>query len=490
MTNANAIHVTRDRTILRPDQSRVLLRPFSPGDSQRIAGIVARIMSLPEERVGVLLNEISAEFSQRHQQIRRLFLERFEQVREMLSTNGELSEQRRLLIGSYFLAEYSLESAALFNPSIVPHPDQTGLPTGSLRFILSLRATGEGHISSITFRTGIIHPDHRIEVSTPTGFLTEPRQVPNPLYEKGLFSRKLIELGLNREFTRRVMDKLGDSFALEELRAGLRAEKLRGPDGTGMAQEDQNEAKGIWMLARSNYEVQFQPEQQLSERILFPATPSQRNGIEDARFVCFKNKDATHTYYATFTAYDGKVVMPELVETSDFLRFRFISLNGPAAQNKGMALFPRKINGLFAMLSRQDNENIYLMFSENLHFWNEHTVLLKPTFSWELVQLGNCGSPIETDAGWLVLSHGVGPMRKYCIGAFLLDRDDPGKVIGRLREPLLKPNQDEREGYVPNVLYTCGALLHNGELIIPYGLADHATGFATVPLAEVLAAMN
>ena len=244
------------------------------------------------------------------------------------------------------------------------------------------------------------------------------------------------------------------------------------------------------MLARSNYEVQFQPEQELSERILFPATPSQRNGIEDARFVCFQNDDGTQIYYATFTAYDGRVVVPELVETSDFLRFRFITLNGPAAENKGMALFPRKINGLYAMLSRQDNENIYLMFSDNVHFWNERQVLLKPAFPWELVQLGNCGSPIETDAGWLVLSHGVGPMRKYCIGAFLLDRDDPAKVIGRLREPLLKPNQNEREGYVPNVVYTCGALVHNGELIIPYGLADHATGFATVPLAEVLAAME
>jgi predicted GH43/DUF377 family glycosyl hydrolase len=450
--------------------------------------IIARIMSLPEDRVGPMLKEICAEFSQRHQTIRNLFLERFEQVSELMPADDNLSEQRRLLIGSYFLAEYSLESAALFNPSIVPHPDQTDLPSGALRFILSLRATGEGHISSVTFRTGIIYPDQRIEVATPTGFLTEPRQVPHPLYEKELFARKLFEVGLNSDFTRRVMHKLGESFSLAELRASLQAEQFRHPDG--MAQEDQMAAQGIWMLARSNYEVQFQPEQELSERVLFPATPSQRNGIEDARFVRFQNEDGTHVYYATFTAYDGRVVVPELVETSYFLRFRFISLNGPAAENKGMALFPRKINGLYAMLSRQDNENIYLMFSDNVHFWNERQVLLKPIFPWELVQLGNCGSPIETDAGWLVLSHGVGPMRKYCIGAFLLDRNDPSKVIGRLREPLLKPNEDEREGYVPNVVYTCGALVHNGVLIIPYGLADHATGFATVPLAEVLAAMQ
>jgi predicted GH43/DUF377 family glycosyl hydrolase len=482
-----SIHLKRTPTILKPDQSRVLLRPFTPGDSERVGAIVDRIMLLPEDQVGALVDGISAEFSQRHRKIRNVFRERSEQV-HALPADGEISEQRRLLIGSYFLAEYSLESAALFNPSMVPHPDQTGLPSGALRFILSLRATGEGHISSITFRAGIIHPDRRIEVLSTTGFLTEPRQIPNPRYEKALFARKLSELGLTGEFSRQVMNKLGESFALEELRASLQAEQFRLPDG--MSQQDQDEAQGIWMLARSNYEVQFQPEQQLCERILFPATPSQRNGIEDARFVCFRNDDGTHVYYATFTAYDGRVIVPELVETSDFFHFRFITLNGPAAENKGMALFPRKIGGLYAMLSRQDNENIHLMFSDNVHFWNERRVLLKPAFPWELVQLGNCGSPIETDAGWLVLSHGVGPMRKYCIGAFLLDRDDPAKVIGRLREPLLQPNRNEREGYVPNVVYTCGALLHNGELVIPYGLADHATGFATVPVSEVLAAMD
>jgi len=483
------INVTRTSVVLKPDQSRVLLRSFSPGDPERIGRIVARIISLPEDRVGPLLEEVLTELSQRHQQVRELFLERFAQVRELLLTDEQLSEQRQLLIGAYLVSEYSVESAALFNPSIVPHPDQSDLPPGALRFVLSLRATGEGHISSISFRAGIIHADHRIEVPAPSGFLTEPRQIPNRLYEKAQFARKLSELGLACEFTRVVMHKLGESFALKELRANLDAEISRRRAVDGFMQEDENVASGIWMLARSNYEVQFQKQQLLCERILFPATPSQRNGIEDARFVCFRNDDGTHVYYATFTAFDGKVVVPELVETADFLRFRFITLNGPAAENKGMALFPRKINGLHAMLSRQDNENIYLMFSDNVHFWYERQVLLKPTFPWELVQLGNCGSPIETEAGWLVLSHGVGPMRRYCIGAFLLDRDDPSKVIGRLREPLLQPNQNERKGYVPNVVYTCGALVHRGELIIPYGLADHATGFATVPLDQVLAAM-
>jgi predicted GH43/DUF377 family glycosyl hydrolase len=486
--HSKSVHIVRTPLILAPDQSRVLLRPFVPGTHEKIARIVANIMELPEERVGELLHEVCAEFSGRHQDIGVTFLERFDQVWKSLHRAEDLSEARRKLIGSYFLAEYSLESAALFNPSIVPHPDQRDLPAGALRIVLSLRATGEGHISSITFRTGVVHPDGEIEVFAPTGYLAEPRQIPNPHYEKALFLRKLGEMGLAGEFSRQLMERLGESFSLEELRAALSAEK--GSHTGGMSRADVHESKGMWTLARSNYEVQFRTDQDLSERVLFPATPSQRNGIEDARFVRFENEDGTFIYYATFTAYDGRAIMPELVETEDFLRFCFISLNGPAAQNKGMALFPRKIDGRYAMLSRQDNENIYLMFSENVHFWNDRVLLLKPAYPWELVQIGNCGSPIETEAGWLVLSHGVGPVRKYCIGAFLLDLNDPRKVIGRLREPLIKPSRGEREGYVPNVVYTCGALLHQGELIIPFGLADYATGFATVKLDEVLAAME
>jgi len=488
------IPITRLSTILAPDQTRVLLRPFVPGGAQRIAGILERIMALPEETVMELLDQVSAEFSKRHQDTCALYRERFGQIRDMLPTAAKISEARQLLIGSYFMAEYSLESAALFNPSIVPHPDQTDLPVGALRFVLSLRATGEGHISSITFRTGVIHVDHTIEVSTPTGFISEPRQVPNPSYETALFSRKLSDMGLTREFTRRVMGKLGESFSLEDLRDGLKAEEFLLPDGMIqadlMAQADRDEAKRIWILARSNYEVQFRADQQLSERVLFPATPAQSNGIEDARFVYFRNDDGSYVYYATFTAYDGRAITSQLVETSDFLRFRFITLNGAAVENKGMALFPRKINGRYAMLSRQDGENISLMYSDNVHFWTERRLLIAPKYPWEMIQLGNCGSPIETDAGWLVLSHGVGAVRKYSIGAFLLDRNDPGNVIGRLKEPLIQPNESEREGYVPNVVYTCGSLVRDGQLIIPYGLADHATGFAIAPLDRVLAAME
>jgi predicted GH43/DUF377 family glycosyl hydrolase len=487
---ALAIPLARSTTILRPDPSRVLLRQFDPGDAQRIRGIIERILAVPEEMIGPLLDRVYADFAQRHLNLEQRFLNRFEQVKTLLPARAECSFPRRLLIGSYFLAEYALESAALFSPSMVPHPDQTGLPEGSMRFVLSLRATGEGHISSITFRSGTVHRNLRIEVDTAKGLLTEPQQVANTLYERPLFQRKLWELGLESDFSSRVLARLEISFALDRLHDALQVELLHSGQAHGETGEDHLRAQSIWMLARSNYEVQFAPEQNLSERIIFPSTPSQRNGIEDARFVRFRNDDGTYAYYATFTAYDGRVIMPELLETSDFERFRFISLNGPEAENKGMALFPRKVNGAYTMLSRQDNENIFLMCSDNVHFWNERRLLLKPRFPWELVQIGNCGSPIETEAGWLVLSHGVGPIRQYCIGAFLLDLEHPEKVIGQLREPIMTPEPSEREGYVPNVVYSCGALLHESHLIIPYGLADHATGFATVALRDVLAAMS
>ncbi len=478
----------RMTAVLKPDQRRVLLRPFRPGGPERIAAIITRILAIPEDEVPGLLQSFFDEFSRRHNSITEILQARFDEVRGCLWAEGEYSRDRQLLIGSYFLAEYSLESAALFNPSIVRHPDQSDLPPGALRFLLSLRATGEGHISSITFRSGTVTSDHDVVVLPPSGNLIEPTQIPNPVYEKALFRRRLNEIGLNDDFTHRVLRFLGDTFSLDALRESLQIEQFR--DVNGLSSAEQRIAQSIWALARSNYEVQFEPGQNVSERILFPVTPSQRNGMEDARFVRFTDDDGSVRYYATFTAYDGSVVMPELLETSDFLHFRFCTLNGAAARNKGMALFPRKIDGRYAMLSRQDNESIFLMYSDNVHFWNEYVALLAPVFPWELVQIGNCGSPIETPAGWLVLSHGVGPLRRYCIGAFLLDLADPSRVIGRLREPLLQPNADEREGYVPNVVYSCGALLHGDQLILPYGLADHATGFATLSLTALLAAME
>jgi predicted GH43/DUF377 family glycosyl hydrolase len=481
------IGVKRTQVILHPDRTRVLLRPFLLTNDRRAVNLCAQVMALPEGEVHALWEQVRAEFGERHVKIEGFLRRRFERVRPCLPTDQKLSEERELLLGAYFSHEYSLEAAALFNPSIVPHPDQSDLPPGSLRFILSLRATGEGHISSITFRTGFLDAENNITINAPTRYCLEPTQVPNTSYEKGLFDRKLHELGLAGDFSRQALQGLGDTFTVDELRTSVlgTVKQLRARD-----EERQSTARKILTVAESNYEVQFAPDSRLSERVLFPVTPSQSNGIEDARFVLFQNEDGTRSYYATYTAYDGKLILPQFIETPDFLYFKFVTLNGRAVQNKGMALFPRKINGRFVMLGRQDAENIHVMFSDELHFWHTTQPLLKPKFPWEFIQMGNCGSPIETEAGWLVLSHGVGAMRKYCIGAFLLDRDDPTKVIGRLREPLIKPDENEREGYVPNVVYSCGSLVHGRQLIIPYAMSDYATTFATLPLDGVLAAME
>jgi predicted GH43/DUF377 family glycosyl hydrolase len=481
------LHAKRIGPTILPDRSRVLMRPFRPTTDDIARRIVARVMALPDEAVARLLGQVLGEFSNRHERVEEFFRGQFEQVSLYLEAGMAPSPERRMLIGAYFTHEYSPESAALFNPSIVPHPDQSGLPKGASRFILSLRATGEGHISSITFRTGTVSAHHRITLTPPVPFVTEPERVPSAAYDKGLFAHKLQEAGVQNDFCRRVLDQLHEDFTLKELRQVLLASGLTADTTDATASRA---ARGILLLAESNYEVDFAPGSQVSQRVLFPSAPSQSNGIEDARFVRFQNDDGSFTYYATYTAYDGKITLPQLLETPDFVHFKFRTLNGPAVQNKGMALFPRKINGQYAMLSRQDDENILLMFSDNIHFWQTPTLLLPPAQPWEFVKIGNCGSPIETEAGWLVLSHGVGAMRKYCLGAFLLDLADPTRVIGRLREPLLSPNESEREGYVPNVVYTCGALLHGRELIIPYAMSDSATSFATVALDELLAMME
>jgi predicted GH43/DUF377 family glycosyl hydrolase len=482
------IHVKRSTVILDPDRTHVLARPFRLVGDHRSVKISARVMALPENEVHTLLEALRAEFGDRQLDIDEFLRRRFDEVSPYLLHGQRLSEERQLLLGGYFTHEYSLEAAALFNPSMVPHPDQSNVSPGSLRFILSLRATAEGHVSSIAFRSGILDANSNITMDLPSRYSLEPVQVPNATFEKPLFQRKLQELHLMSDFNREVLGGLPDAFTMEELRASIARAVNR---VSGREQEASKSIAGeTLMLARSNYEVQFEPESGLSERVLFPVTPSQSNGIEDARFVLFHSEDGTHKYYATYTAYDGKLILPQFLETADFLRFKFITLNGPAVENKGMALFPRKIGGLYAMLGRQDAENIYVMFSDYLHFWHTMQLVLEPRFPWEFIQLGNCGSPIETEAGWLVISHGVGAMRKYCIGAFLLDRDDPTKVLGRLPEPLIRPNAHERDGYVPNVVYSCGSLLHGRQLVIPYGMSDYATTFATLPLDQVLAAME
>lgn len=477
-----SLQVNRTNIQIRPDPSRVFLRAFETSGRERIQRIVARVMALSRSEAEREASIMLESFEGRHEKLQAFLLTRFGHVSEHLITDRPLNRCERLLIGAYFTLEYSLEAAALFNPSIVRHPDQSGIDEGSMRFLLSLRATGEGHISSIVFRTGVIDRQGGIALDQPSPFVAAADVHPNPSYDKHLFERKLVEMGLLSHLAQRLMDQLPDSFSFEKLKQltnqVLRSDRLANTDSAQIVES-------VLSLARANYELSFDTGDDCSERAIFPTSPTESRGIEDARFVAFK-EDGQTTYYATYSAYDGQLVFPQLLETKDFTQFKISTLNGPEVANKGMALFPRKLGGSYAMLSRQDGENIYLMYSDQLHFWYEKRILMRPTYPWEFVQIGNCGSPIETEAGWLVLTHGVGPMRRYTIGAILLDINDPGQVIGRLKEPLLEPTQQEREGYVPNVVYSCGSLIHADKLIIPYAMSDQSATFATVSVKELL----
>ena len=482
----SAIPIRRYDLRLDPDSARVIVRPFIPGEDHRKTAILARALTLSEEETERELTNVLSEFGDRHTHIERVLLSHFERVKPHLFINKPLSHTRQLFIGSLFTGEYALESAALFNPSIVLHPDQSNLPTGSQRFIMSLRATGEGHISSIEFRSGTIDAEANITLDPVSRFVTAPELVPNPTYNKVTFRWKLHEMGVEGEAADSILNLLDDTFILSDLDNAVRAFRRT------MRQPTVNQQRTIdcfrW-LAESNYEISFDPKLAISERIIFPVSANESNGIEDARFVQFRDDDGQVTYYATYTAYNGRVILPQLIETTDFLTFRVLTLNGRAVQNKGMALFPRKVHGHYAMISRQDDENMFIMFSDNAHFWDEAEKLVQPSQPWEFAKIGNCGSPIETEAGWLLITHGVGPMRKYCIGAILLDLNDPRKVIGRLAEPLLKPEGNEREGYVPNVVYTCGALLHGRKIILPYAMSDKASKVVSVSLDDLLGAL-
>ena len=473
----------RHHIILQPESARVIIRPFIPSSGRRLSTIIGRALALTEEEVEKELAAVHADFDSRHFDIEPVLMTHFAKVQSEIFTQRPLTRSRQLLIGALFSGEYSLEAAALFNPSIVPHPDQNGVAAGGLRFIMSLRATGEGHISSIEFREGIISPDGHIELTPVSRYVSLPEVLPNPGYRKKRFMIKLHEMGFDNECTAAVMDALAPEFTRSELAvrvASVRRESLP------LSHETKRTLECIQWLADSNYELRFSDKLALSERILFPVSDNESNGIEDARFVRFVDDDGTVTYCATYTAYNGRAILPQLIETQDFLHFRVLTLNGGAVQNKGMALFPRRIGGRHAMLSRQDDENLFVMFSDNPHYWTDPHLILRPAEAWESVKIGNCGSPIETEAGWLVITHGVGPMRKYCIGAVLLDLDDPTRVIGRLREPLLCPVGIEREGYVPNVVYSCGSLIHGGQLILPYAMSDKATAIVSMPIVDLL----
>ncbi|MFN0128344.1 MAG: glycoside hydrolase family 130 protein [Verrucomicrobiales bacterium] len=483
----NQIPIRRHDILLQPDSARVIVRPFLPTSTHLRSTIIGRALALTEEEVELEIAALHADFDERHHDIRPVLLQHFNRIQHQLFTQRPLSRSRELLIGALFSGEYALEAAALFNPSIVPHPDQSPVPGGGLRFIMSLRATGEGHISSIEFRDGLIAPDGRIDLAPVSRFVSLPEIVPDPRYHKKRFIIKLHEMGFDNDCTSAAMSALTEEFTRTDLVASVNTvRRQRIP----LTHDTRRTLECIQWLADSNYEIRFSEKLALSERIIFPVSENESNGIEDARFVRFVDDDGTATYYATYTAYNGRAVLPQFLETLDFLHFRVLTLNGTAVQSKGMALFPRRIRGRYAMLSRQDDENLFVMFSDNPHYWSDPHLILKPAYTWESVKLGNCGSPIETEAGWLVITHGVGPMRKYCLGAALLDLHDPTRVLGRLKEPLLCPEGSEREGYVPNVLYSCGSLVHDGQLILPYAMSDRATAIASMPLAALISRLQ
>jgi predicted GH43/DUF377 family glycosyl hydrolase len=382
------------------------------------------VLALDPAAAASQIADVLENFEGRHRNLLQTFEARADEMENALVPHEPFTKTQRQLVGAYFLHEYSFEAAALFNPSIVDHPDQLGAPPGGRRFVLSLRAVGEGHVSSLTFRSGSIAANGTIAVDPPARIASSPR---------------LLRL-------------------------------TGGPDG-------------------DEVELDFPVDSDISERVVFPITASQSHGIEDARFVAFDGGDGRR-FYATYTAYSGNAIRSELLETRDFVSFRLSPLRGTAAQNKGMALFPRRIGGKYAMIARQDNENLYLITSDDLYSWNGGVVILKPQFPWEFVQIGNCGSPIELDEGWLLLTHGVGPVRKYSIGAALLDKNDPSKVLARSPEPLVRPEPSEREGYVPNVVYTCGAIRHHDRIILPYAVSDTFTNFATIEIAALLQSMR
>jgi len=486
-----------DSVRLTPDPRRVIAKSFVPREevyadgSTHMDAVLLRLLAMSEQDVSKTLDGARHLFAGRHRDLDAVFDRSFGVVVTHLDGIGAsgtspiaLTGDRRQLIGAYFTHEYSIEAAALGNPSIVLAPDQSDLAPGDARIVMSLRSIGEGHISSIEFRSGIVSADATVRLDPPSQYAETG--VPRPfMLDKSLFTAKLGDLGMINDIATRVLARLHDPFTTADIEA---ASAELEDDGVERSISGETTRLLHW-LASSNYEVSFTAAD-ISERVLFPRAPTESRGMEDARFVRFVDDDGTVTYFATYTAFDGHQILPQLLETGDFMDFRVTTLGGTAARNKGIAIFPRRIDGRYVALGRFDNVNNYLMTSDDIRVWSDVTVVQQPEQPWELMQLGNCGSPLETEAGWLVITHGVGPLRRYTLGALLLDLDDPTRVVGHLDEPLLDANADEREGYVPNVVYSCGSMIHGDHLILPYGFADVGAGVATICLEELLARLS
>jgi len=485
------VTVTRKDSKFLPDPTRVIARLLYTSD-ERSRNIIRNVLDMSINEVNITLSQVLRSYSKRHRNISMIFEKHCNKLSglfdELNIKPSKIESSRRALIGSYFTMEYSIESAAFFNPSIVEDPYQSKLGRNEKRVIFSFRATGEGHISSIVFRSAIIDRDNNLIVEPVGKMLAEAGRIKRHIYKKKSFIRILDEMSdlESKSFALLALDKLGDKFTYGDLKKVI--VQLRNSEQLSTNRE--LIINQMMWLAQSHYELDFSLDSAISERVIFPISESEKNGIEDARFVKFTDENGEVTYYATYTAYDGIAILPKLLETKDFYHFKCIPIHGELAHNKGMALFPRKINGKYAMLCRTDGVNNYLAFSDKINIWREAILIQTPKYPWEMVQVGNCGSPIETEEGWLVVTHGVGPMREYSLGASLYDLDHPEIEIGRLQTPLLSPNDEEREGYVPNVVYSCGSMIHNGELIIPYAMSDYAATYATVNLKELMEALK
>ena len=477
------IHVDRTGIRLSPDITKVIPRFFNTGDD-RSRALIDRVLQMPEGDATRLLCQVLDEFGAHYRNIADVFEKHFQLIRRLL-TEGEqvrLSEEKKLLMGSYFTMEYSHEAAALFNPSIIEDPDQSGASPGEKNVIVSFRAVGEGHISSLVFRRGKLDKHAMIHLEPSGTYMSQGVVTEQERTRKATFRELLSQTGLSEDIRQNILSQLNADFSYREIEVALKVALRRVKSG----KEKSRLKYDILSMVNTSYELQFSADSKLSERVIFPVTFAEKSGIEDARFIKFTADDGSSSYLATYTAFDGAYILPHLIETKDFLHFKVSPLHGQAAINKNLALFPRKINGHYAMISRIDGINNYIMFSDDFYLWETATLLQQPKYPWEFVQIGNGGSPLETERGWLVITHGVGPMRKYCLGASLFDVHDPTKELGRLKEPLLMPGDDERHGYVPNVVYSCGAIIHRDKLFIPFAVSDYASSFASITLEELL----
>lgn len=486
MESRRELTVKRLPVRISHDERRVITRFFTFDESEQLQTIVGRVQGLDSTAVDETLQLVLSRFEGRHVNLLDTFERNYRQVYQLTGLSNNLSDKQKLLMGSYFTMEYALEASALFNPSIVPHPNQDGLEEGELRFIMSLRATGEGHVSSVVFRWGVIDAAGNVRLSPPSRFSRALRLAADQRYDKKLFRRSLSEMSVRMGCVDRILEPLADKFTMSQLQQRIqdfhRDHRLNATDTETV--------QAVLWLARSNYQLQVAEDADISELTIFPRSESEAHGIEDVRLVRFVDDDGEATYYGTYSAYSGFRVLPMMLETKDFKQIDVLTLNGDAARNKGLALFPRRINGHYCMCSRIDGQNLFIMYSDMPHFWETATMIARPKYPWELMLMGNCGSPIETSEGWLLITHGVGPMRRYCISAMLLDLNNPAKIIGRLRYPILAPTDEEREGYVPNVVYSCGSLVHAGKLFLPFSMADRTSTMGTIPLDVLISALK